>query len=59
MFILKILRFILPPFHPWKEKWIKYYFGPQSHDGAWKDFNKNNIKSTIDPITNKIKENEE
>lgn len=29
MLILKILRFILPPFHPLKYKWINYYYGKQ------------------------------
>jgi hypothetical protein len=37
MIILKILRFLLPPFHPLKYKWIAYWYGEQSTAGGWKD----------------------
>lgn len=33
---LKILRFFLPPFHPLKYKYIKWWFGEQSNLGGWK-----------------------
>ena len=36
MLVLKLMRIFLPPFHPWKYKWIAYWFGEQSN-GAWKD----------------------
>ena len=29
MFILKLIRIFLPPFHPLKYKWIEYYYGKQ------------------------------
>lgn len=32
---LKILRFLLPTFHSWKYKYIKWWFGKQSNK-AWK-----------------------
>lgn len=32
---LKILRFILPPFHPFKYKYINWWFGKQFYSGAW------------------------
>ena len=36
MIVLKILRLILPPFHPLKYKWIDYYFGKQT--GHWNKY---------------------
>lgn len=30
MIVLRILRFILPPFHPLKYRWIRYYYGEQT-----------------------------
>lgn len=32
--VLRALRMILPPFHPWKYKWIKWRYGPQRNH-AW------------------------
>ena len=37
MIILKILRFILPPFHPLKYKYISWWWSEQATDGGWKD----------------------
>ncbi len=37
MILLKIIRVVLPPFHPLKYKYIEWYFGEQSNIGAWKD----------------------
>jgi len=34
---LKILRYVLPPFHPLKYRYIKWWFGKQAINGAWKD----------------------
>lgn len=34
---LKILRWVLTPFHPLKYKYINWWFGEQAKDGAWKD----------------------
>ncbi len=31
MLVLKILRVILPPFHPWKYKWIDWYYGNKKY----------------------------
>ena len=44
--MLKILRFILPPFSPVKYWWIKIYFGKQD-GGYWNTLgnNKNVIKA--------------
>lgn len=36
MIVLKILRFVLPEFHPLKYKWIEYYYGKQSKKGILK-----------------------
>jgi len=35
MIVLRILRIILPPFHPIKYKWIEYWYGKQSNK-SWK-----------------------
>jgi len=40
MFGLRVLRIILPPFHPLKYKYINWWFGEQSRDGGWKDLHK-------------------
>lgn len=29
MLVLKLLRLVLPPFHPWKYKWIAWWYDPQ------------------------------
>lgn len=29
MLVLRLLRLVLPPFHPWKYKWIDYWYGTQ------------------------------
>lgn len=34
MIVLKLMRFILPEFHPLKYWWIKIYFGKQKKK-AW------------------------
>lgn len=34
---LKTLKFILPPFHPLKYKYIALVYGIQSKNGGWKD----------------------
>lgn len=46
MFGLKILRFILPPFHPLKYQYINWWFGKQANVGGWKDIkiNTNQIR---------------
>jgi hypothetical protein len=33
---LKIIRWILPPFHPLKYKYIDWWFGKQENKKAWK-----------------------
>jgi hypothetical protein len=38
MIALKILRYILPPMHPLKYRWINYWFGKQANTGGWKDY---------------------
>ena len=35
---LKILRFLLPPFHIWKYRYINWWFGTQANEGGWKDY---------------------
>lgn len=30
MLVLKLIRIFLPPFHPWKYKWIAYWYGSQN-----------------------------
>lgn len=35
MFGLKLLRKLLPPFHPMKYKYINWYYGKQIDNGAW------------------------
>jgi len=59
MIMLKILRFILPPFHPWKYKWINYWFGPQ-HGGYFITDDKftATLLETDEYIKNKKEENE-
>jgi hypothetical protein len=37
MIILRLLRLVLPPFHPIKYWWITYWFGEQSKNGVWTD----------------------
>ena len=37
MLVLKLLRLILPPFHPLKYKYINWWYGQQAKDGGWKD----------------------
>lgn len=32
---LKIIRFILPLFHPFKYKYINWYWGEQGNNGGW------------------------
>lgn len=34
MLVLKLLRLILPPFHPLKYRWINYWWGKQG-GGYW------------------------
>ncbi len=34
---LKIIRWLLPPFHPLKYKYINWWFGKQANKGGWKD----------------------
>lgn len=45
MIILKLLRFILPPFHPLKYRWIEYWYGPQ-HGGYFDEETKYPYKLT-------------
>jgi hypothetical protein len=48
MIVLKILRFILPPFHPWKYKWIDFWFGKQGI-GGWKDYDDTSLHKPYKP----------
>lgn len=36
MLVLKLLRLILPPFHPLKYRWINYWYGKQQ-GGYWNE----------------------
>ena len=38
MLVLKLLRFFLPEYHPFKYWWINYYFGKQSKKAWSSDF---------------------
>ena len=55
MLILKLLRFILPPFHPLKYKWIDFYFVKQDGDGAWGKYTDLFYYDPKAKITKKIK----
>ncbi|MEA5426814.1 hypothetical protein [Arcicella lustrica] len=35
MFVLKILRIVLPPFHLLKYRWINFWFGKQDGNDLW------------------------
>lgn len=41
---LSILRLVLPPFHPWKYRYINWAWGKQSNLGGWKDWQEPNKK---------------